>query len=189
MLRHARESDRVEIEGGEVNRAYAVILAIGIALQLPVTAEQLRFSAMDERLEHEVAMPPPLAELLARDPYVKGLLEYEGRPTDKVPGEWFKVSEVHLHTDREKDIIVMGTGPVLGANVTTFWIFRPKNGKFESLLNPAAAALDLEVKKTRSKGYRDIELFSATAITVSTVLCRFDGSTYKPANCSLQPSK
>jgi len=121
--------------------------------------------------------------MLARDPDVKQILESERLPVEKLPTSWFLASEVHLRGSNERDLVVVGTGPVSGANVTTFWIFRPRGRRFELLLN--APAHWLEIKEARSNGYKDIELVSATAVTVSTVLCEFEGVTYKPSSKTL----
>jgi hypothetical protein len=86
-------------------------------------------------------------------------------------------SEVHLAGPSEKDIVVMAVGSLRGANITRFWVFRPTDRRFEMLLD--ARVHDLIVKKSRSNGYRDIELLSATAVTVSTVIVRFDGTKYQ----------
>ena len=67
--------------------------------------------------------------------------------------------------------------------MTTFWIFRPRGRRFELLLNDPAHWL--EIKEARSNGYKDIDLVSATAVTVSTVLCEFECVTYKPSSKTL----
>jgi hypothetical protein len=71
-------------------------------------------------------------------------------------------------------------GLVSGANVTAFWVFRPsRQGGYTLLL--AGPAHTLSIRADKTNGYRDIELLSATAIDVKTVLLRFDGSAYKPS--------
>lgn len=93
-------------------------------------------------------------------------------------------SEIHLTSSTERDLVVIAGAPLSGANVTTFWIFRPTNPGYELLLD--APAHDMVVRNSRTNGYRDIELVSATAVTASTVLCRYRDVRYLPINKKLQ---
>ena len=77
----------------------------------------------------------------------------------------------------ETDIVVMAEGLLRGANVTTFWVLRPTKRGYEILV--AAPAHDLSIKRTRANGYKDIELFSATAVSTSIMTLRWDGHQYK----------
>jgi hypothetical protein len=151
----------------------------------PAGAEQRQFSMEDESVKLAASVPPEIIALLARDPDVKDALAYEHLATETIPSSWFLASEVHLSSASEKNFVVIGRGPLLGANVTTFWIFRPRDHRYELVLK--APAHTLVVKNTRSNGYRDIQLLSATAVTESTVLCRFGAGTYRPSVKSLEP--
>jgi hypothetical protein len=148
-------------------------------------AQQYSFSAEDGTVKHPVSVPPEVNRILAQDRQVRDVLEYEHIVTDTIPSSWLLASEIHLSNSGERDLVVIAEGPLLGADVTTFWIFRTTNHKYQLLLN--APAHDLVVENTRTNGYRDIELLSATAVTVSTVLCRFKGGTYIPAAKKLEP--
>ncbi len=66
--------------------------------------------------------------------------------------------------------------------MTTFWIFRPKQGDYELIFN--APAHDVAVKETRSDGYRDVEVTTATGVRISKVLYKFDGAMYKASTGS-----
>jgi hypothetical protein len=94
-------------------------------------------------------------------------------------------SGVHLAGTDENDIVVVAAGLLSGANVTTFWVLRPVDRGYELLLT--APAHDLVIKRTRSKGYKNIELLSATAVEVSTVSLRFDGRRYQMQARSSKP--
>jgi hypothetical protein len=94
-------------------------------------------------------------------------------------------SEVHLTGPEEKDLVVVAAGLLRGANVTTFWVLRPADGGYELLLT--APAHDLIIKQSRSKGYKNIELLSATAVWVSTMSLRFDGRRYEVHTRSAKP--
>jgi hypothetical protein len=140
-------------------------------------AEQMHFSAEDESVKRPVVLPDDAVRVLKADPNVMEMLKDQGPSTAKIPEGWLTASTVHLAGFAENDIVVVATGLLRGANVTTFWVLRPGSRGFEVLLT--APAHDLYVRRTRSKGYRDIELLSATAVDVSTISLRFDGHQYK----------
>ena len=130
-------------------------------------AEQRLFNRIDRPVERPVAVPPPIVQFLSRDQHIAEILESQSLLPEQLPPAWFRASEVHLAGPGERDILIIGAGPVPGANVTTFWIFRPTGTGYEPLLN-GAPALALEIMKRRTNGYRDIKLSSATAMEVST---------------------
>jgi hypothetical protein len=141
------------------------------------SAEQRRFSVEDESVKRPARLPAAVARMLAKDPAVQEALKNLDRSADQLPSSWFLVSEVHLSSAEEKDLVVIGQGPVLGGNVTSFWIFRPKQGDFELILK--CVGHNVAIKDTRSEGYRDVEMTAATADRVSRVLYKFNGSQYE----------
>ncbi len=146
-------------------------LAILVATFMTAANEEQRvFSAEDEALKHPAPVPPGVIELLTRDSTVRDTLASEHLAGKAIPASWLLASEIHLRSASEKDLIVIGEGPLSGANVTTFWIFRPSGGGYKALLNDAPA-----------------ELLSATAATMSSVVCKFDGVMYVPTRKTLQP--
>ncbi|MGA2879763.1 MAG: hypothetical protein ABSG13_12505 [Bryobacteraceae bacterium] len=62
--------------------------------------EQRRFSAEGESVKHPASIPPAVNRILAHDPDVMGVLEYEHLATDAVPGSWLLTSEIHLNSAR-----------------------------------------------------------------------------------------
>jgi hypothetical protein len=139
--------------------------------------EQTHFSAEDESLTHPIVLPGEALRLIKEDPLVADALKSQAPAMTQVPAGWLMASEVHLAGTDENDIVVVAAGLLSGANVTTFWFFRPADRGYELLLT--APAHDLVIKRTRSKRYKDIELLSATALEVSTVSLRFDGRRYQ----------
>ena len=139
--------------------------------------EQAKFSAEDETVKRPIVLPDDALRVIKEDPFVAEALKNEAPSATQIPKGWLMASEVHLAGPDEKDIIVVAIGLLSGANVTTFWVLRPSSRGYELLLN--APAHDLIIRGTRFKGYRDIELFSATAVEVSTVSLRFDGKQYE----------
>jgi hypothetical protein len=141
------------------------------------SSEQTHFSAEDLNVERPVSIPDSVLAILKKDEGVRDILESEGIPSAKIPLSWFSASTIHLDGREEKDLVVMGVASLRGSNVTTFWVFRRGTGNDYKLVLTEVAH-DLEVKNMRAKGYRDIELLSATAAQVSTVLYRFNGKEY-----------
>jgi hypothetical protein len=141
------------------------------------SAEQRTFSVEDESVKRPAPLPAAVARMLAKDPAVQEVLKNLDRSADQLPSSWFLVSEVHLSAAEEKDLLVIGQGPVLGGNVTSFWMFRPKQGDFELILK--CVGHNVAIKDTRSEGYRDVEMTAATVDRLSRVLYKFNGSQYK----------
>jgi len=138
--------------------------------------EQAEFSAEDEGVKRPVRIPDPIWEMLGTDERVKNELEAENLTTDQLPRTWFSASVLHLHDGAERDLIVFGEQAMGGANIQPFWLFveTPKGPK----LLLFAGAHDVRILGQRWKGYREIELLSATCCTVSTTILRFDGEKY-----------
>lgn len=143
-----------------------------------VPREQSHFSAEDESVKRPSSLRRDVLSRLASDQYVAETLKQENLTADQLPTSWFLASEVHLQDAAKSDLVVMGTGPLLGANVTTFWVFGDTTHNLKMLLK--ATAHDLAIKPDRWKDYRNIEIDSITADRVSTVRFRFNGSVYTP---------
>src|SRR5262245_4276042 len=175
--------------------SFAVIAVIGLTLGCagPVTqerkpgSEQRRFSAEDDTLAAPVSLPISVLALLAQDSGVQQALKAENLSTDELPASWFSASEVHLNGTAERCLVVVGQEYLLGANVTTFWIFHPTNDQqqFELIFN--APAHDLEITETQSRGYYDLQALSASATQVFTSTFRFDGSRYQLSSSTSEP--
>jgi hypothetical protein len=90
---------------------------------------------------------------------------------------WFSAAFVHLHGAIGNDLVVQGEGPMMGANVTEFWVFAETARGPKLVLK--VPAHDLLIRETESGGYRIIEASAITAAThVSTLTYRFDGNHY-----------
>jgi len=139
-------------------------------------SEQSHFSAEVEGVDKPVTLPQDVVAILRTDEMVRSGIEDENLPPEKMPLSWFSAWAIHLSNSGRVDLVVVGKPPLAGANVTTFWVFRSMPHGYELVLS--APAHDLAVMNTRSKGYRDIELISMTAVQISSILCRFDGERY-----------
>jgi hypothetical protein len=142
------------------------------------SGEQSSFNAEEVRVKRPVRVPASVIRIVSQDPAVQELLKDE--PGHELPQAWLSASEVHLGGSREKDLVVMGTGMLRGANVTPYWVFGPVEGGFRLLL--ATGGHDLKIKNTRSRGYRDLNVLAATAVDFSEVFYQYDGAAYKKAN-------
>jgi hypothetical protein len=140
------------------------------------SSEQTHFSAEDDRVEKPVAIPRDVLTVLSQNNMVREELENKNIPAEKVPQSWFAASAIHLTHSGEIDLIVVSVGPVRGANVTMFWVFRSTPHGHELVLTTGAH--DLQVKSTSWKGYRDLELLSVTMQKLNTVLYKFNGKRY-----------
>lgn len=105
---------------------------------------------------------------------------------DQVSASWFVGSEIHLNGPEELDLIVqpkdMQQSPspnrcLFGAHVVPFWVLRNKDGRYTMLLETYADAL--QVLNSRTNWYRDIQTFSTTATTHTSILYKMDVAQYQ----------
>jgi hypothetical protein len=160
------------------------ISAIGQGTRSPAN-EQTEFSAEDEGVKKPITIPEDVLAILRKDTTVRDILEDQGLAADRLPESWFSASEVHLSKGKLKDLIVVAEQPLVGANTVTFWVFRNAGNIHELILT--APAHDLQVKRVRSKGYRDIEMSAETAVEFHSVRFRFDGKRYSIYHEKLEP--
>ncbi len=139
--------------------------------------EQTEFSAEDAGVKHPVPVPDEVLSILRRDDRVKNELESADIAPEELPNSWFSASEIALGGPGEKDLIVVAEGPLVGANVDTFWVFIHRDKAYALVFT--IPVHDLVVKKSRTNGYRNLDVMAATAVTVTTASFRFDGHQYQ----------
>jgi hypothetical protein len=100
----------------------------------------------------------------------------EGRGREALR-QMFEVVQVDLGDRNEMDYVVLGKGPMTGADCFWFWIVRDRQGQADVLL--FSNGLSLALRKHTTNGYRDIEGGWATAGFIGETLFRYDGSVYK----------
>lgn len=162
------------------NTVFFLILALLLGGSPQSRREQKHFSAEDDSVQSPASLPASILNLLAQDEDLKELLADEKLEIGRVAKAWFMSSIVHLRKSDQRDIVVIGQGPILGANVTTFWVFRSVGNEYRLVLN--APAHDLVIKNSRTNDYLDIEIIAATVDRVSTTTFKFDGTKYEPAS-------
>jgi hypothetical protein len=153
--------------------------------QTPYPAEQTHFSAEEEGVQKPVPLPQDVLAILGKDDVVRGQLENANLSPQHVPQSWFSASEIHLSDHRKPDLIVVGGQPLAGANTVPFWIFRATSQGYELVL--FVGSHDLEVKTSRSHGYRNIETRAVVMQQLSTVKFRFNGRRYINYRDMLEP--
>lgn len=98
-------------------------------------------------------------------------------------------SAMDINGDGAADVIAQGvSGCFIGAHSTTFFVF----SRSEVRLSPGydlvltTPADYLEVKRTSTNGYRDVETGYHTAIEMYATVWKFDGQRYEPRECTVE---
>lgn len=143
----------------------------------PKQKEQTHFSAEDQSVEQPVTIPAEVLALLAQDQEVGAALAGQNITAPTPPQSWFSAARVHLGAKGETDLIIAAEGPLVGANISPFWVFVHASNGYKMAL--FLSAHDLIVKRTRSHEYCDLESDGMTSSAITTVQFRFDGNVYK----------
>jgi hypothetical protein len=137
--------------------------------------EQTHFSMEDDGVAVPQPIPDEVLKILAQDPDVETIMESE--KAERPALSWMSASRLRLANDGSEALVVVGKGPLRGANVTGFWVFTHIGKTYTLALN--VAAHDLVVLPRRINGYRLIEADSETAIRLTTVTFRFQSGSYR----------
>jgi hypothetical protein len=152
--------------------------------------EQLDFGSEQaiKPVQKPVVVPEGLVEALRLDKIALNVAKpcLREQHLDQIPGPWFVASEVHLDGPDEVDLVVLPRNACLiGANVGPFWLARKTPQGFQIVFS--SGGHDLEILRTRSGGFRDIRLESATATTLLTTTFKFNGQSYQPHQKTSRP--
>ncbi len=154
--------------------------------------EQTTFvSDTDEPIKRPVDIPDEVLHIL-RENLGRGvnncIKSDAGLTPEQVPASWFVASEIHLDGHSKADLIVRPTDLIqsqstnrclFGAHAVPFWVVGNTDGKYQLFINTLADGL--RVLSSRTNRYRDIQIWSLTAVTLTTSTLKFDGHTYKLA--------
>lgn len=88
----------------------------------------------------------------------------------------FLVVRVHLKDAGETDEVVLGKGPMSGADCDWFWVVRDLGGHAEILLFENAYGVYL--LESRTNGYRDVRSVAFAGSTAYTNFFHYDGQRY-----------
>lgn len=92
---------------------------------------------------------------------------------NELPAEWLRTSAIHLNGLTETDLVVIGRG---AGHAVPFYILRPTSHGYKVILNSGGDSL--RVLRTRSNGYRDLQLEGFAAGTTTKDIYKFDGESY-----------
>lgn len=92
-------------------------------------------------------------------------------------------SLIDLNNDKQPELLVQSSA---GANVTEFRIYRKVRGSWRQVL--ATIAHSVWVDKKPNRGFRNINIAAASAVTVWQSTYKFNGAKYLPAVCTEQRS-
>jgi hypothetical protein len=146
--------------------------------------EQTHFR-MEEDPKRVVALPEEVLDLLVTDESVvreQSCAKRISEPSSSL----FVATEIHLNRSQQPDFVVLGRGRLMGANTGPFWIVEKTPQGFRVLLTWASHDLDI-LPRVNPHGYHDLRSLSATANTVSTTICKFDGQKYLSRKRDFEP--
>lgn len=129
--------------------------------------------------EHPVALNQAAKKALASDPAVADVMRDDGLTIDTIPKDWFTASEVHLTSEAQADLLVMGLGISLGPYTAGFWILRKTPQGYDLLLSTNSHGL--EILQTSTNGLRDIETGLTAGGSTYSQSFKFDGHRYQAA--------
>jgi hypothetical protein len=135
---------------------------------------------VETAVEHPVAVPHAVFELLRTDSRVSECLEEEAVGSPDV--SWFEASEVELRKGEATALLLQPSDKgrcLMGANIGPFWVFDRRGSNYELILREFGLGLSILPKTTN--GYYDIEscaAFQAGAVVVCR-LFRFQRGHYR----------
>ena len=164
-------------------RGVVVFLALVLFYGAPVysqiqrkrVSEQMDFGS-DSELDRPISIPETALKALRS--------ALQARP-DELPDEHLRTSEIHLAGPTEIDLVAPMAG---GGHAAFFYILRPTLNGYKLIFDSGGDSLT--VLRTRSHGYRDLQVVGITLAgkNVATVVYRFDGRKYVKAKEKTQRS-
>ncbi len=146
-------------------------------------AEQREFS-VEEHPDRPAKIPDEILLLLKRDEQVRRCLQDSSNGSAKMR-TWFQASAVRLSNGGSPDFVVQDSDNaplcLMGANIAPIWVFRHAGNKYELALK--AHTHNLNILRTRSRGYRDISIEAPTAVKILAASYKFNGKRYVPVKC------
>lgn len=138
--------------------------------------EQATFSEQYP-IQRPVPIPPRVLKLLLKTEEGKQGLERATDSEKKDPTQLFRAAEVHLRAPEEIDLVVEGTLSMSGADNDWFWIVLSAQKNPRIVL--FAGGNSLEVRGSRTNGYRDLRSDWSNPNGTETRSYRFNGTRYE----------
>lgn len=193
-----------------MRRCYALLLVLASPIlgsgqevhrtQAQETKEQLHFDVEYEfgmyPMQRPISVPTGVLQILRTEGgTVLSCAKAENLSADQIPGQWFVASKIHLSPRTgESGLFVQPRSDLdmrpsdrclFGANVGPFWVFRKTSAGYQLVLDTSGH--DLVILGSRTLGYSDIKVTSATATMVSATIYKFNGQSYKISNENTKP--
>lgn len=141
------------------------------------------FGAEDE-VANPVAVPDEVLQLLKSSELLRTRLG--NTPIGQVNPDWFVASEFDLDEDGIRDFVILPKHPRLGgANVIPFWVVCGAPGRYRLALS--IVGLGFEILSTKTKGFHDIRISSASGTTLTETTLKFNGKKYAPYRAVNKP--
>jgi hypothetical protein len=134
-----------------------------------------------ESLKNSVPLPRNVLDLLI-EPFKddEHYRDFIVGKSDNDLNQLFFADVVYLSGPKEVDYIVAGNLPFAGADNEWFWVVRTGGLHPKVVLNEGASLL--EILKSRTNGYRDIQSVWVMSGTKRTRVFHYDGVSYKLFN-------
>src|SRR5216684_8749474 len=145
---------------------------------------------VEERVKRPVRLPRDVLQQLVNEnaEQLKNCLQTDGVAEADLP-KYFVASAIDINNDGQPDLVVQaGKYCLQGAHNTAFWVFTKAGQEiapgYELVFSRHTDWL--EVLKTSTNGYRDIQAAGHTALEIFSTVWKFDGTKYKPRACTVE---
>jgi hypothetical protein len=153
-----------------------VLLMAAPNAQPKTHATKVSFWAEDEGPGNVKTIPAPVLKILSVDEDVRLIASNESISTDALPRSWFVVYEANLGDGASRSLVIIGIGPLSGANSGPFWVFHRHENDWELVFTDSG--LDLRIGQRKTHRLRELELSEITAVAWTTRYFVFDGKKY-----------
>jgi hypothetical protein len=159
--------------------AGAISLGTASWCQSQNSHEQRVFNAESRAVDHPVAIPSEVLNLLSED---KDVIQVMGSQNISLAGpapkDWFSACIISRANLDEKLYLVIGNGPLTGAHATTFWLVKSGRGEAIPTVLFKITADQLKIGKTEVSGYPSITVVRFTATSVTDAVYNFVSGKY-----------
>jgi len=123
----------------------------------PAPVPQREFSADDAEVQHPATLPDSILNVLAHDQVIE---ELDGRPQPS--GSVFSAEKLRSPSPGTQLYMVMGVGPLKGANVSPFWLIRENSRTHQAAILWSSGALNVSLHYRSGSSYPEITSGSVT---------------------------
>ena len=131
----------------------------------------------EECFERSVPLAATVVDVLLKTEEGRQGFDSLPPPDRRDVAKLFRAREVRLGPLAERDFVVIGKGVMSGADNSWFWLVRIVKGRPIAVL--WIGALEVELRDTRTNGFRDVRSHWSSAAVTETKTYRFDGRRYK----------